>query len=458
MRNLKVRLKMLVGFGSIAIIIAIVGVYCVLGIQNLGNSAIAALEKAQAVSEIANIQQIETQVTTVVAVAFSLTILFGLFLAISISKSIRLPLGHMRDALAQVGHSGDFVFDNRLKTVMKDVAQNKDEIGECMVAFTSMIDRFLELDHVLTTISNGDISMKIQKISDKDTMGIAMEKMVTNLGSTFGQIGNTSDEVAVSAKEIAENSIHLAQAATEQTAAVEALVRSINNVSQKTKENSAMAINAARLGDTIKSNAEKGSQQMNQMMEAVKMITEASASIGKVIKVIDDIAFQTNILALNAAVEAARAGQHGKGFAVVAEEVRNLAAKSANAAKETGALIANSIEKAELGAKIANETSASLSEIVAGINESSRIVNVIAQSSEQQTNAINEISGGVSQVGEVVELISKGAELSSQASTVMNQESESLRDEVAHYQLGKKVRAASKPKAATGSSYNMGKY
>ena len=182
-------------------------------------------------------------------------------------------------------------------------------------------------------------------------------------------------------------------------------------------------------------NAEKGSHQMDEMTGAVKEINLASQSISKVIKVIDDIAFQTNILALNAAVEAARAGQHGKGFAVVAEEVRSLAAKSAEAAKDTGELIANSMDKAELGARIALETAESLANIVSGINESTRFVNEIAHSSEKQSVGISQINEGIEQVAKVVQQNSATAEESAAAAMEMSEQSDILQQLIAQFKL-----------------------
>ena len=174
---------------------------------------------------------------------------------------------------------------------------------------------------------------------------------------------------------------------------------------------------------------------MNEMISAVREINQAGQSISKVIKVIDDIAFQTNILALNAAVEAARAGQHGKGFAVVAEEVRNLAAKSAEAAKDTGGLISNSIEKAELGSRIAGDTAASLTEIVSGINESSQIVSEIAKSSEEQSIGISQINSSIDQVAEVTHQNSATAQESAAASQEMNGQSSLLDELISQFKL-----------------------
>ena len=174
---------------------------------------------------------------------------------------------------------------------------------------------------------------------------------------------------------------------------------------------------------------------MNEMMVAVSDINKASQSIGKIIKVIDDIAFQTNILALNAAVEAARAGQQGKGFAVVAEEVRNLAAKSAEAANETETLIADSAEKSALGSRIAHETADSLFEIVSGIKESASIITEIARSSEEQSGNIMQINQGIDQVAQVIQLNSATAEESAASGEEMSGQASSLERLISRFKL-----------------------
>lgn len=174
-------------------------------------------------------------------------------------------------------------------------------------------------------------------------------------------------------------------------------------IEEKTDQNVKIAREAANMMDIIRCSAEKGSVQMNHMMQAVREMNEASGQIEKIIKVIDDIAFQTNILALNASVEAARAGEHGKSFSVVAEEVRNLASKSAEAAKKTAGLVENTVEKANIGLNIATQTSAVLEEIVVGINLSAENAARIAQLSDEQAVAINQVNIGINQVVQVIQ-------------------------------------------------------
>jgi len=238
-----------------------------------------------------------------------------------------------------------------------------------------------------------------------------------------GEIRRSATQVTIGSKQIADGAQSLAQGSTEQASAVEQLSATISGIAEKTRQNAKIAREASDLSGIIKSNAEKGSAQMDHMMQAVKEINEASSQIGKVIGVIDNIAFQTNILALNAAVEAARAGQYGKGFAVVAEEVRSLASKSAEAAKETGALIENSIGKADLGLKIATSTSEALKDIVDGINRNAVIISQITKSTDEQTVAIEHVNTGIGQVAQVVQQNSATAEESAAASEEMSGQS-----------------------------------
>jgi methyl-accepting chemotaxis protein len=315
------------------------------------------------------------------------------------------------------------------------LAQSTDEIGELSRGAASFLQHITNISDELNSVADGDLTVKVEKLSDNDVMAKALLNMIDSLNSMFGDISQTTAQVTGSSKQIADSAQTLAQASTEQNTAVELLSASVSEVAQKTRDNADLAGRAATLANTIKQNAEKGSQQMDEMMTAVQEINQAGQSISKVIKVIDDIAFQTNILALNAAVEAARAGQHGKGFAVVAEEVRNLASKSAEAAKDTGNLIANSTEKAELGFRIAGETAASLAEIVSGINESAQIVSEIANSSAQQSAGIAQVNQGIDQVAQVVQQNSAIAEESAASSEEMSSQSVILERLIARFKL-----------------------
>jgi len=279
------------------------------------------------------------------------------------------------------------------------------------------------------------LSAYINILSDKDTMGNAVSNMVDRFNTLFSDIQASAAQVASGSKQIADGATSLAMGTSKQTAALDDLSFSTNSVQEQTGKNVAVAKEAVEMSHSIRWNAEKGSAHMDNMMQAVAEISEASSKISNVIKIIEDIAFQTNLLALNAAVEAARAGQHGKGFAVVAEEVRNLAARSAEAVKDTSGLIENSVNKARLGMDIANETMESLKGIVEGINNSSEIIEKIAIESDIQFAAIGRLNDGIVQISQVVQHNSALAEESSASSEEMSGQAMMLESLIAQLKL-----------------------
>lgn len=293
-------------------------------------------------------------------------------------------------------------------------------------------------------IAEGDLDVIID-VDTRDEVGIlasSFKKMSNNINEVMSNISNASEQVASGSKQVSDSSMELSQGATEQASSIEQLTASIEEISSQTKINADNANEANELAEIAKENAVQGNSQMKEMLRAMEEINESSSSISKIIKVIDEIAFQTNILALNAAVEAARAGQHGKGFAVVAEEVRNLAARSANAAKETTAMIEGSIKKVEGGTKIATETSAALNKIVDGIAKVANIVGDIAIASNEQATGISQINQGIMQVSEVVQTNSATSEESAAASEELSSQAELLREQVAKFKLKKTTYAS----------------
>jgi methyl-accepting chemotaxis protein len=288
-------------------------------------------------------------------------------------------------------------------------------------------------------IADGDLDVSID-VDTKDEVGIlasSFDKMSNNINEVMSNINNASEQVASGSKQVSDSSMELSQGATEQASSIEQLTASIEEISSQTKLNADNANEANELAEIAKENAVQGNGQMKEMLKAMEEINESSSNISKIIKVIDEIAFQTNILALNAAVEAARAGQHGKGFAVVAEEVRNLAARSANAAKETTAMIEGSIKKVEGGTKIATETAQALNKIVDGIAKVANIVGDIATASNEQATGISQINQGIMQVSEVVQTNSATSEESAAASEELSSQAELLREQVAKFKLKK---------------------
>lgn len=272
----------------------------------------------------------------------------------------------------------------------------------------------------------------------EDELGLlfrAFKTMNDQMNDLLSNLKIASAQVAAGSRQISDSSVELSQGATEQASSIEQLTASTEEISSQTHLNAENADEANALALHTKSYAENGNQEMQRLLGAMEEIDVSSNNISRIIKVIDDIAFQTNILALNAAVEAARAGQQGKGFAVVAEEVRNLAARSAAAAKETTALIEESIHKASEGGKTAGKTAETLHSIVVEVTRLAELMHNISVASNEQAAGIAQINEGILQVSHVVQANSALAQESAAASEELSGQAEALQEQASHFNL-----------------------
>lgn len=294
-----------------------------------------------------------------------------------------------------------------------------------------------EIIRILTEMAQGNMTEKIDSEFAGDFIEIknSINSIVDSLNTVLTEINNAASQVATGSRQVSDGSQALSQGATEQASAIEELTTTITQIAAQTRENAINATRASEITNTTRTAAMEGDNQMQSMLVSMEEINEASANISKIIKVIDSIAFQTNILALNAAVEAARAGVYGKGFAVVAEEVRNLASKSAEAAKETTAMIETSIKKAGTGTQMANATAASLKKIVEDIDQAAVLMGGIATASNEQATGIAQVNKGIEQVAAVVQTNSATAQQSAATTEELSSQADVLKGMVGQFRL-----------------------
>ena len=294
-----------------------------------------------------------------------------------------------------------------------------------------------EISAVLGEIADGNVNVEIvtEYRGDFTQLKNSINKIAVSLNNMLCDIGNASAQMSIGTQQLSEGSQVISQGASDQADAIVELSASLTQIADQTNQNAQRAGHANELARRVQNTAIMGDSDMKEMQKAMEEINASSENISKIIKVIDDIAFQTNILALNAAVEAARAGVYGKGFAVVAEEVRNLAARSAEAVKDTSELIEGSLKKVKTGTKIADKTAQALDQIVKGVEDAAKLVGDIAVASNEQALGIQQINRSIEQLSVVVQSNSATAQEAAAASEEVSSQSEMLKSMVDQFRL-----------------------
>jgi methyl-accepting chemotaxis protein len=362
----------------------------------------------------------------IIYVTIIMLVLMSLALSYFMNRFVTKPIGQAVAFIKKIAQ-GDLEVDFTV--------QQNDEIGMLAGSMNKMVGNLRELARAAEKIAGGDLTVQLTVLSEHDMLGHALKKMVEKLSAIIAEINLSAQNVLSGAEQLSDSSQAMSQGATEQASSLEEISSSMNQIASQTRRNSENATLASRIAGDSRLSAEKGDRQTQEMVAAMHEISDASRNISKIIKIIDEIAFQTNLLALNAAVEAARAGKHGKGFAVVAEEVRNLAARSAKAAKETEEMIEGAVKRIDEGTSMAGRTAGALQEIVAAAGKVTDLVAEIAAASNEQAQGVSQITQGLGQVDQVTQQNTAHAEQSASAAEELTGQAQILQQMVATFKV-----------------------
>lgn len=416
MKNMKMKTKLIIGF-SIPVMITLLNII----IGDVMTKYAASLTDPAAKERF-------TMFSTILTVGLGvISIILSLWIAFALIRIIEKSVKQLSDAAKEIAMG---------RVDIKLEKYRNDEFGELVDEYKEVIDNIKYQAKVAEEVAHGNLLITVNPKSPEDLLGNSLKQLVEDNLHILSNIKQVGNQVTTNSSQVAGASQSLAQGSTEQASAIQQITASIDEIAEKTRQNAEEANSAAELVVQAIKDVKYGNAQMHDMMEAMADINKASESISKIIKVIDDIAFQTNILALNAAVEAARAGEAGKGFAVVAEEVRSLAAKSAAAASETAELIEDSIEKVSTGSRLADDTAKALETITSVVQQSETIINGIAESSNYQATAVSQINQAIAQVSQVVQTTSATSEECAAASEELSNLAARMHDLLSSYNLG----------------------
>lgn len=378
-----------------------------------------------------DMQSVIHTITLVIAV---LAVIVTLILSAYLGRQLTKPISEIERAALQLAEGSLDV----------DISyESKDELGilaDSMRKLSySLREIISDINYLLGEMAAGNFNLhsKVRELYVGDFGAIleSLREIKNYLSDTLSQINQSADQVASGSVQVSDGSQALSQGATEQASSIEELAATVTEISDQVKDNAQNAEAAHRAANQVGAEMENSNQKMQEMIQAMENISKSSSEIGKIIKTIEDIAFQTNILALNAAVEAARAGTAGKGFAVVADEVRSLASRSAQASANTSALIENSLQAVERGTSIAGETAQALVQAVEGAHSITDIVSKISTASSEQAQALAQITEGVDQISSVVQTNSATAQESAAASEELSDQAQLLKNFVARFRL-----------------------
>lgn len=392
-------------------------------------TAVAYVSRAEVLSELYGLTK--TMVTVSVIAILALT----LIVVLQIRRIIGRPVREMSRAATRIAQ-GDLnqVINYRSRDELGVLADNFNKIT---VRLRDYIKYINEVSDTLREIARGNLAFELENdyIGEFAKIKESLEEIAVELNIVIGQMRTSSRDVAAGAAQVSNSAVNLSQGSTQQAAEVEALAGHIGEVSESVQKVAQGAQKASGISREVREGLLESNTKMQNMTEVIQKISEKSNAINKIVKTIDDIAFQTNILALNAAVEAARAGEAGKGFAVVAEEVRTLAGKSAEAAQETAELLGETISSMEEGVSTAEDTADSMLAAAGLAEEMDSLIGGIADYTKRQTATAEEISHGVDQISLVVQNNVDSAESSAAASEELSSQADALKDLVSKFHL-----------------------